>query len=367
MTYQTSPYLPWIFPDQANRMNIRGMEYAPQPPAQSLDLFHEDGVPAQVDFNYYDKKVAMDRVMNTKRAKEGMVGKLNTTERSQRYDRPASRSSVPNGVFYGSPMEYVTSGGLRGGVISTKEGQEWLAKRLLQRQEEYAQISSGNFSAGPPKHIDVSPYNNVDTLLQALFADFSSGAFTSRVNEAANQLLSAFISIGAKLTPIQLGKYSSAVGRLRETTRPYLGREMGEELGFAYEGREKRFRAIDSINQTLKLIDAVLKEIARTIYDPLPAREQVMSTLRERLLSRQIETFAPTFAGEERRAAIAEPRVPQLGRQPTYEGLLPEEGRRRNVEEEEVPIWGDEGEFGPFQAAPAPAGQGRRHVKYKIF
>ena len=373
MTYQTSPYLNWIFPDQAYSKNQKGMAFSHRPPPMPLNLFEEHGVPAQVDFNSWDKQVAMDRVMNTKRAKEGMVGRLNTTERSQRYDRPASRSAVPNGVFHGSPMEYVTSAGLRGGVITTKEGQEWLQKRLLQRQEEYAQLSSGNFSAGPPAHIDVSPYNSVDTLLQSLFTDFGSGSFSSRVSDTLNQLLSGFIQIGAKLTPSQLGSYARAVGKLREATRPYLGREMAENLGFAYEGREKRFRSLDAINSTLKLVDSVLKEIARTIYDPIPAREQVMATLRERLLARQVETFAPSFAGEERRRAVAEPFAPALGgppvlgRQASYPGLLPE---APGLVEEGAPppVFEEEDEFGPFQFAPAPVGQGRRKkVSYKKF
>ena len=306
----------WTFPDEAYHMNIAESRYLiPRLPRQA-SFFDEIGVPAQVDFNNYDKKVAMDRVMNTRRAKEGMEGLLNTTARSQRYILPASRSSRSKGVFDGSTMKYLTSAGLRGGRIYTKEGQEWLAKRLKERETEYAEIDSGNFSARPPGHIDVSPFNTVDTLLQSLFTEFGSGSFSSRVTENLNLLLSQMITIGSKITPSQLGNYARAVGKLREATRPYMGREMGQDLGFAYEGREKRFRNIDAINGTLKLIEAVIKEIARTIYDPLPAREQVMATLRERLLARQVELFQPGFAEEGRQAAIAEPFAPELGGPP---------------------------------------------------
>ena len=166
MTFQTSPYMPWTFPDEAIKMNklgVHSMRPTYVKPFEgnvgSLTSWYDDA-----------RKEALERVQNTQRAKQGMEGHLNTTARSQRYERPASRSAVPNGVFPG--MEYVTSAGLRGGVITSKEGQEWLATRLQQRREEYAAISSGNFSRGAPKEIPVSPYTDVDSLFQQIFAAF---------------------------------------------------------------------------------------------------------------------------------------------------------------------------------------------------
>lgn len=129
MTFQTSPYMQWIFPDQAYEMNQ----------AEPLEELHSRELQAEIGgespWAAHERQVAMDRVHNSKKAEKGMEGHLNTTERSQRYERPASRSAVPNGVFDGSPMKYVTSGNaFRGGRIYTKEGQEWLANRLQQEQ-----------------------------------------------------------------------------------------------------------------------------------------------------------------------------------------------------------------------------------------
>ena len=185
MTFQTTPNLPWIFPDQAYHMNHRGT--IPEIAMRPLDAL----VGSPSSWSEEARKVAMDRVRNTQKAKLGMEGKLNTTERSQRYERPASRSAVPNGVFHGSPMEYVTSGGLRGGVITTKEGQEWLAKRLKQRIEEYNNLSSGTPVKQEP--IPVSPYTEVDTILNQLFTYFSAGSFTSNVSVEVNKLLQGLL------------------------------------------------------------------------------------------------------------------------------------------------------------------------------
>lgn len=316
MTYQTSPYMQWIFPDQAIRMNQLGV--------QSMRPTYVSPFDANVGqaSSWYDdaRKEAMARVENTRKAKLGMEGHLNTTERSQRYERPASRSAVPNGIFEGSPMEYLTSAGLRGGVITTKEGQEWLSKRLKQRAEEFEAISTKNFSRGPPSKIPVSPYTMVDTLLQQIFASFGAGSFTSGTSSALSQLLTEILKIGATITPSQLTTYAQAIQKLNETIRGYRAGEIGvdfERRGIIAEAEnpvigallaanpaEERLRAVQSMQTTLKLINGAIREIARTIYDPQNAREQVMATLSQRLLGEQIAQYNPTFAEEERQAAV---------------------------------------------------------------
>jgi len=325
MTFQTSPYMQWTFPDEAYEIakSRKGVQYSNF--SSNKDLGAEVG--SESPWAQHEYQVAMDRVRNTQRAKTGMEGHLNTTERSQRYDRPASRSAVPNGIFEGSPMEYLTSAGLRGGRIYTKEGQEWLARRLQERIGEYEAIATGNFSRGMPAPIAVSPYTNVDTLLSQIFAAFSAGSFTSSVAQALNQLLDSFLKIGAALTPSQLGVYAKSVQQLNETIRGYRGGEpgidyergnieeqlMGEEARAPiYNPGEERLRLVQSMQTTLKLINGVIREIARTINDPLSGRQQVMATLSQRLLGEQLAEFNPEFAGEERQAAVRNvPGVPQ--------------------------------------------------------
>ena len=316
----------------------------------------EVAVPYQVEFADHARRVALDRVENTRRSKLGMEGRLNTTARSQREFLPMSRSAVPNGVFPGN--EYHTSGNaFRGGVITTKEGREWLAQRLMQRRTEYIQKSSGDFSAGPPKRIDLSRYTEVDTLLQSLFSDFYSGSFSAKVNESLNKLLSAFIDIGATVTDSQMATYSRAIAKLNEATAPYQGVRHAREPGFAYSAAEKRFRSLDSINETLRLIQAAVNEINRLIYEPEAAREQAMGALRQRLLSAQIKEFTTPYS-EERARRIAESE---------REGLGPQFGTRIRPEAEE-------GALEPEQLLPPreqemqPAGQGRRRkVNYNKF
>jgi hypothetical protein len=356
MTFQSTPYKSWIFPDEAYHMNEKGIgQLKPVSLRNGFDLIPGGGSEAQEYFDSHDRRVALERVKMNKRKEEGMLGRLNTTVRSQRYDRPASRSAVPNGVFHGSPMDYTTSAGLRGGVITTKEGQEWLAKRLKQRIQEYDALASGDFSKGPPARIELSPYNDVDTLLQIVFTNFSSGSFTGTTNENLNRLLQAFIKIGAVITPRQLTMYTQAVQKMIQATRPYTGTELGEELGLAFENREKRLRSVDAINTTLKIIEATLREIARVIDEPQTTREQVMATLQTRLLGRQIEQFVPGYADEYRRAAIEgiPPRGPTLPGQ--SEDILPIPRPPPFPYEDGAP----EEEYGTFQEAPAPSGQGK--------
>lgn len=319
MTFQTTPNLPWIFPDQAYHMNHRGT--IPEIAMRPLDAL----VGSPSSWSEEARKVAMDRVRNTQKAKLGMEGKLNTTERSQRYERPASRSAVPNGVFHGSPMEYVTSGGLRGGVITTKEGQEWLAKRLKQRIEEYNNLSSGTPVKQEP--IPVSPYTEVDTILNQLFTYFSAGSFTSNVSTEVNKLLQGLLKIGSLVTPGQLAKYSTIVGKLIATIRPSVGVEHGTIRGFTFENTEERLRIVDQIYKSLQLCDQVIKEIARTIYESQSAREQVMASLNTRLLGSQTIAYNPTVVGPERQQEVQDVEPVSMGR--TFEGQPPREVQRQ--------------------------------------
>jgi hypothetical protein len=197
---------------------------------------------------------------------------------------------------------------------------------LKQRIGEYDAIATGNFSAGPPSRIQLSPNTStVDTILSQIFSAFSVGNLSSSVITALNDLPNQFIRLGAQMTPAQVTKYSQAIQRLFETTRPFAGTERGELLGVTFETREKRLRSVDQINQILKVTDAILREIARTINDPLSARQQVMSTLSERVLGAQISQFNPRFAGEERAFAAQRPEEPVLGRE-TGRPLLEEAG-----------------------------------------
>jgi len=290
-TFQTTPLLRWTFPDEAYNMNYRHREMAP-PSIPSLDA-----VPGiESPFAEHERQMALDRVKNTSRAKKGMEGKLNTTVRSQRYERPASRSAVPNGVFMGSPMEYVTSGGLRGGVITTKEGQEWLAKTLKQRAEEYGALASGSTKTFPK--IEVSSTPDVDALFTTIFSAFNAGSFTNSVSENMNKLLQALLRVGSTISEEKVAEYARLVQQLIVTIRGYRGETFGVK-DQEYSPSEERLRLIENLQNTLKLIESVIREIARTIREPQSSREQVMSTLSSRLLTQQAAQYRPTFVGPE--------------------------------------------------------------------
>jgi len=297
--------MPWIFPDEAYHMNFKGKEpLRPSVLSQPLDLMDGGGSEFQTSAYEHERQVVLDRVANTIRAKQGMEGHLNTTARSQRYDRPASRSAVPKGVFTGSPMTYLTSAGLRGGVISTKAGQEWLAQRLKQRAGEWEELNSGARTINPPP-IPVSPYTEVNTILSNLFVAFDTGFFSSSVMELLNQLAQALIKIGAVIEPRQLTTYAQGVQKMVESVRPYSGKlQLGETLGPVFEAQEKRKRNIDAINAKLKIIDAIIREIARTINEPLSSRQQVVAALGQRLLGAQLQNFEARFAGENKMETV---------------------------------------------------------------
>jgi len=341
MTFQTSPNFHWTFPDQAFHMNHRGSLY--EMPVEPLQA----NIGSASPWAQHEREVVMQRVQNTQRAKAGMEGHLNTTERSQRYTLPASRSAVPNGVFEGSTMNYVTSN--TGGRIYTKEGQDWLAKRLKERAGEYSAPS------GTPvkdSTIMVSPYTELNTILSQLFISIGTGSWSSVVGDQANKLLQALLKSGAKIEPSQLGEYAQSVGKLIETVRPSVGESHGTIRGRLFEAGEERLRLIDQIYKTLQLCDQVIKEIARTIYESSSSREQVMATISTRLLGSQAAAFNPAVAGPNRQTAVQNVQPPQLGR--TFEGEPPREVQRGfpRVPPAEVVPFAAEFNEGPQQQQP---------------
>lgn len=320
-TFQTTPMQPWIFPDHAYHMNHRGT--IPEPVERPFQGIMGSPSP----WAEHDNKVAMDRVRNTQKAKLGMEGHLNVTARSQRQQLPASRSAVPNGVFEGSPMEYVTSAGLRGGVITTKQGQEWLAKRLKERAEEYGALSSGA-PAKPFTPIVTSPYTELDTTFSSLFTAFSSATYNTATVELASKLLMALLKVGSVIQPSELAVYSRHLGKLIETIRPYYNEEGQEVRSLLLSQPVERGRIVDQIYKTFQLCDQVVREIARTVYDSQSSRDQVMSTLTTRLLGSQAVQYGrPTpdvaattmSSSAPRREAIqAVQPVPMGQQQPTF-------------------------------------------------
>jgi hypothetical protein len=306
-TFQSTPAMPWIFPDEAYHMNRKGMQPLKPAPLRSLDLLPGGESEAHALFADHERRMVHERLRVNKKKESGMLGHGEMNARSQRYVRPASRSAVPNGVFRGSSMEYTTSAGLRGGVITTKEGQEWLAKRLKERAQEYGELASGQFSPRPPRQLEVTPYGEIDSLLQAAFTAITTGSFSSGLNDSINRLLQSLIKVGATISPSQLTKYAQAIGNMIVTARSYSAAnlqlaapEMGGELD------TKKYFKLATIQESLKVLDAAVREIARVINEPLSAREQVMSQLQSRLIGSQLAAFNPAERGVEFRPAPVE-------------------------------------------------------------
>ena len=288
-TFQTSPMNKWVFPDQAIALNTMGVG-----PLKPIRLPKQDIMMSvdSVHSTWRDQahKVALDRIKNTKRAEQGMLGKLKMNARSQRPYRPASRSAVPNGVFPGN--EYVTSAGLRGGVITTKEGQEWVQKRLNNRIVELDAIASHNFSAGPPPNIILAPqFSVLDTVLQNIFDAFASSKFDSSTVSDLEKLQSEFLKVGSTIDGRDLAHYSDAIEQLYAAVEPYYGQSRSGILGLDRNTQLEYSRTLKYIRKALENLDYFIQEIARTMNEDQAARELVVNKLRERRLGETISSF----------------------------------------------------------------------------
>ena len=238
---------------------------------------------------------ALARVRNDRLKEQGMLGHRNTTDRSQRYDRPASRSDVPNGVFPGFP--YVSSSGfLRGGTgLITKEGRDWVRERLKQRIAELNAIDSQDYSGGPPPRVEVTPqYTELDTMLTQFLDQFEAGTFTSGLTDQAFRLQQAIVKAGAVLTPEKIAEVMSIIARLEvsaerlATTAPASG---------LYGLNPDRKAVLRSLSLTFDRIKRILEEINRVAYETPDVRKMVMTDIGTRIVPSTAESAA-TFGSE---------------------------------------------------------------------
>ena len=238
---------------------------------------------------------ALARVHNSKLKEQGFLGLRNTTERSQRYDRPASRSDVHNGVFPGFP--YVSSAGfLRGGTGAiTKEGREYVAKRLAQRIAELNAIDSQDYSAGPPQRIDVAPqFTELDTILTQFLDQFESGTFTSSLTDQAFRLQQSLVKAGAVLTPEKIAEVMSIIARL-EVSAERLAVDAPATGQYALNPDRKA--VLRSLSLTFDRIKRLLEEINRVAYESKEVREMVMRDIGARIVP-STANVASTFGQE---------------------------------------------------------------------
>jgi hypothetical protein len=208
-------------------------------------------------FDQHARAVALARVANTKAKELGILGRRNTTERTQRHLLPASQSSRPVGKFEDPSYEFSqTAGGLRGGTGAiTKDGRAWVIKRLKERIAELDAIDSSNYSNGPPPHQYVLPqFNELDTTLQVLIDAVATAAISGSLAETVTKVQVALLKVAPELTSDDILKYAEIVRDLKRACASLI-----DERGTAIAADKKR--VIKVVQRGLVRIDELLVRI----------------------------------------------------------------------------------------------------------
>jgi hypothetical protein len=276
-TLQTTPYLPWAFPDASYAKHKGHTAYFSVPiPTQVFENGHSE---VKSHFDNHDRAVALERIKNTKLKEQGFLGHRNTTERSQRYTLPASRSSCPNGKFEDPSYEFSqTAGGLRGGTGAiTKDGRAYVIRRLKERIAELDAIDNTNYSNGPPPHTYVLPqFNELDTTLQILIDAVATAAISGSLAETVTKVQTALLKVAPEIDSNDLQRYAEIVRNLKRACMSLL-----DERGTAIAADKKR--VVKVVQRGLDRIDDILVRIGNANGSP--------DLLRKLLLPLQNELF----------------------------------------------------------------------------
>jgi len=296
-TYQTTPYIPWTFPDQAIAMNRKGV----RPLVKVPDPKDEDVLLGEPKYGWAEaaRQQALARLETNRTKDKGMRGLINTTERSQAYDRPAHLSQTRiNGKFMDPSYEYTqTAGGLRGGTgLLTKEGRAWAKRRLQQRIQELDAIESQDYSRGPPTRITILPQTaSADQLLAQLYNLISSAVVNSSLPEVANKLIIAILNSAVSIDGRKLSQYQADLGHIELLLRANLTNiddlSSIDELSYSTAEEEKLI-----LEATLKEIDraqSVVEEIANIQKQDIPdvLKERAYRTMADEVLRRGVPTI----------------------------------------------------------------------------
>jgi len=268
-TYQTTPYISWTFPDQAIAMNIKGVQ-----PLKATTLPSQGMVTGNAKYGWAEdaRKKVLDGLETNRTKDKGMRGLINTTARTQAFDRPSTLSQTRiNGKFEHPSYEYTqTPSGLRGGTgLLTKEGRAWAKRKLQQRVMELNAIDSQNYSAGPPPKVTILPQTvQADQLMAKIYTSISSGnTQNTSLPEYGNQLVVAILTAAPSLDGPKLSQYSSDVDELVRLVRSAL--QGLDEQGFGDEADQFNLKAL---RKELRRVQTAIKRIAVIQKQAVPER-----------------------------------------------------------------------------------------------
>lgn len=291
-TYQTTPYIPWTFPDQAVRMNKRGVH-----PLKPTSLPQQDMVlGAKTHWDDRLREMALQGLHTNRVKEQGMLFNRNTTDRTQAFERPAHLSQTRiNGRFMSPAYEYdVTAGGLRGGTgLITPEGRAWGKQQLLNRIQQLNAIDSGDYSAGPTARTNLDPkLDALDSAFTQFLDQWEAGAIPGSLVEAANRCVSELYRVGATITPSKLAQYVEVVARLQVQADRMAAVEAGR-----YTFKEEKRATLRAVILIFNRWQKLAEEVARVINEPKDVREMVLQEVGQRMLPEAV--VGQSVAGEE--------------------------------------------------------------------
>lgn len=222
---------------------------------------------------------ALARVRNTSMAKAGMLGMRNTTERSQRYERPASQSAVQNGRFYAPGYEYAADAGeKRGGTgLITKDGRAWVHKALQERVKQLEAISTGAFLSKPGP-IEVTPNTDgIDAAIQPLVDSLQMNYISSFLPSMAQQVQAAILRAGATIRETDLVRIYQVVLNAQQSIRSL---KSSRREGPVPSEQNKILNIVDA---SLNRSEQILKELSNTVSQPTAVRQLAVNAISRRL------------------------------------------------------------------------------------
>ena len=263
MTYQSSPYYPNIFPDQAAHLNLFGVQ-----PLKGNYIHHMELEPAghgsHPSWREEAHRLAFAKVQNTKDWQHRMLKEhpsvkgFNGTTRRYRFDKNF----------------YTQIAGGRNDEIEDDISQ-LLKDRITQLD------TPGSFSAVAEYRFapNLKPVDTfqLDLLFSSLVSTVGKGIISESLISTMSSIMNIFLTSGDKLTPQKLAQYSQTLAELSRELNTISSRSVLIQTG---KNKKIAFYLITSIDDLVKFI----KRLEAYSGSPTNVRATALAAERARIL-----------------------------------------------------------------------------------
>ena len=313
-TYQSSPLLPLIFPDQAYKQNYKGVQPLKGNVLQLLPV-EKSSNPSwkpEADFK------ALAKVQNTLLGQQAMLKGPHSI-----------KGNTPFTTYRGPNQEAFKHSSYTGGRVWNRESENLVAHLLKDRIGQLDAIEQANFEEVQPERLAPELPQSDTFVLDKLFSDLYSSIDQGLISNALLGLMSSIMSYLAtksdKIPENKFDTYEGLFGKIRKS------------VGVLLDYSEQQHPELKNAGPILRKLDndsllglRFIKQFVKYLGEPTKSKTARMIALRNKILA-EFGVYVPQPGEPEYDANVGQSDVGTVGSIPSqYMEAMQQQGQGRH-------------------------------------